>query len=204
MSTIELTGVETEPLVLRTIYFERSAAHGREEPRRLEDVEYALRQLRHLLVYAGRMSRSVRDEDVAGEEDFFTVNYDRGVVYRASERGVAYRLVRVEMGSPLTVLLEYPKELVVPTLLSIVLLAERICTFKPRVSAKRKEWMVKEAQADLETLRIKAAQADVHAPSLREAGPRLGEGPSQFEVIDADDSEDLVEVTSGILEDAGD
>lgn len=104
MSTIELTGVETEPLVLRTIYFEGSAEHGGEEPRRLEDVEYALRQLRHLLVYAGRMSRSVRDEDVAGEEDFFTVNYDQRVVYRASERGVAYRLVRVEMGSPLTVL----------------------------------------------------------------------------------------------------
>ena len=54
------------------------------------------------------------------------------------------------MGSPLNVLLEPPPHVVVVNFVGRLYFAERICTFVPRVTAKRKQWLLEAAAADAE------------------------------------------------------
>jgi hypothetical protein len=76
------------------------------------------------------------------------------------------RLLSVEMKSPLTVVIELPWESVIFMGAGLLLLAERICTFKPRVSRKRKEELLKATVLDKVTETVAAARADALAQVL--------------------------------------
>lgn len=183
----------TSLLLLRATYFEWQDQRPVEDyPAALplptlEDTERALAQLRLYLVLAHRIPSG-----------------DEGAVYiltgqqqaEAQESGFEPQLIGLHMGSPLTVLLHMPPQYLVGSALGLLLLAERICTFGPRVTAKRKKWLLEAATADAGLRQIREAQADVLSSVLLGEGPdRLApRGPDRLDFIDTDEGEDSLEV----------
>ncbi len=96
------------------------------------------------------------------------------------------RIVELRMTSPLEVLLEIPPYWYPVLGGSLLLLAERICTFGPRVSAARKRSLLEAAVWDAERKRVAEGQADALAQLLLDQGPERDgpRGPDYLDVLD--------------------
>lgn len=119
-----------------------------------------------------------------------------------SERGP--ELIRIEMGSPLQILLHLSPAELVSMGVGLLLLAERICTMGPRVSRKRKEELFKAAVYDKAREDVLRGRADSLALELlnddRNGLPRPRPDYVDFVDPEAEDDEELESVE--ILSDA--
>jgi excisionase family DNA binding protein len=93
-----------------------------------------------------------------------------------------YRLVTVRMGSPLEIVLHLSPEAWTAIGFGLVLLAERICTFGPRVSRRRKRALLEATIYDEARKELLAGRADGLALSLLSEGPPGG--PTRIDFLD--------------------
>jgi hypothetical protein len=108
------------------------------------------------------------------------------------ELGQAPLLRSVSMGS-LSFVIDFTPEMLAAGSLGLLTLAHQICTFLPRVSAKREELLLEayKARSERERLELEAAAAPL-AALLRDAGPSRHEfeqGPDHIDLVDDEDDE---------------
>ena len=100
----------------------------------------------------------------------------------SSPAGCPYRVVTIRMGSPLEIVLRLPSLAWPPIALGLVMLAERICTFGPRVSQKRKRDLLEATIYQQAQQELLAGRADGLALGLLSEGP--AEGPTHIDFLD--------------------
>jgi hypothetical protein len=93
-----------------------------------------------------------------------------------------YRVVTVRMGSPLEIVLHLPPEAWTAMAFGLVLLAERICTFGPRVSRRRRRPLLEATVCDEARKDLLAGRDDGPALSLLSEGPPGG--PTHIDFLD--------------------
>jgi hypothetical protein len=177
--------VEADSILVRASYFEWKGTFPTENGPRvtpaptLRDIERALAQLGLFFNYAARITPHISE----GSGELLRSQKTTRIRY-AGHLGREPRLVSLHMGSPLHVVFEVEQYLVASG--GLVLLAERIATFGPRVSAKRKKALLEAAKYDAAHQQVVNAQADVLGDLLLEGGPsRPGpRGPDRLDFVD--------------------
>lgn len=155
--------------------------------------------VKHLVDATSQFSALV---DAAGQFDWYASETSRSAGVRhvtppfapASEQE-DFQVVSVQMKSPFTVLLAIPARKASGFGLGLLLLAERICTFRPRVSRKRKEEVLRGELLDLAKRQVLDGYADALATQILgnlDVG-RLAPGPSRVDLLDPSGDDDLEE-----------
>jgi hypothetical protein len=223
MSETEIAVAQSTTLV-RATYFTRDEIRPSDGPPEMEpdrlpeptlkDVERAIRQMRLLLDYQHLLPGTVRYSKYGGTE--ITIDGEELLVLRESDvlgrrpvvgslgdparelaldLGAPYRLRSVSTGS-LNIVVEVSNWWLAAGPMGLLTLAYGICTFKPRVSARREKDLLEayKARSERERLELEAA-AQPLTKLLRQAGPERHpseRGPDRFDVAD-DESEVVVE-----------
>ena len=103
-------------------------------------------------------------------------------------KGRGYRLLSIEMKSPIMVVLELPPEAAVAFGFAVLALAERIATSQTRVSRRRAQQLRDKSQYDRERELIESGRLDMAARLLAKH-PR----PSTIEIVGGDETFDDAE-----------
>jgi hypothetical protein len=77
-----------------------------------------------------------------------------------------HEVVSIEMGSPLVITIALSTTAVTGALTALVMLAERIAVFRPRITRERKEELLRAKQIDREAARLESDRADAIARKL--------------------------------------
>jgi len=194
VSTVAEQGVDIHTLLLRTTYF-------------LDDLSDMPVAQQPLFVPAGPPCLSDVARAITQTDDFIRAAHLLGQPnwpsprellgrYRVDQFGAKpyTRVVSIEMRSPLAIVVDLPTSLgLVGTCLGLVLLAERICKFGPRVSRTRKEDLLRAAVSDRARARVLEGRADALALQLLEVG---AEPLDRIDLIDPESSDDDLERVS--------
>ncbi len=184
--------VQVEPLLLRVAYFggheDAEAAKYSVRPT-LTDVAAAFNQIDSLIRAATLLNATGSTEWQESDARSALAGYsaDTWLWDQGRYDGIAV-VTAIEMRSPLTFVVHLAPEILGGGLLvSLVLLAERICTFRPRVSAHREAELFKGAVFSEARKELLAGRADGLALQLLREGPSGGDGrgPTQMDLIDA-------------------
>ena len=98
------------------------------------------------------------------------------------------RVVSLQMGSPLEVILELPLVAWPGLAIGLIALIDRIATAPARIARKRKQELLRSAILDKQTQLVVDGQADVLATLLLKEGPdRPVRGPSSVAFLDPED-----------------
>lgn len=182
MSDIEVPTITTSALLLRATYFAKYGA-----PRSVREVAEACVQLREYLNDVDLLNDAISprpSEALAGQI-----------------RAHKLKVISIEMRSPLAVVLEVPAETVPVLGLSLILLAERVATFGPRVSRRRKEELVRAAKLDHELSTTLAAKADMLAK--RNLEPFANQSrPDRIDLLDAEEPDEELDDLPPLIPDA--
>jgi hypothetical protein len=101
-------------------------------------------------------------------------------------------IVSISMNTPLDVVLKIPATVIVKLGEGVLVLAEKVCTFGPRVSAGREEERMRKALARQQRKLIEEGRADALVLQVLGGGaPTYGVRPTRMDFIDAEASEDV-------------
>ena len=162
---------------------ERAPVGGQEPtPPRLRDVAAALVQTERYIRCAEVLMRSDWPDGDRSPED--QAAFARSGMSITSHPETSYRVVSVRMVSPLEIVIHLSPEAWTAIAVGLVLLAERICTFGPRVSRTRRRALFEATVYEEARQDLLAGRADGLALSLLSEGP--AEGPTHIDFLDPD------------------
>jgi hypothetical protein len=197
--------VATEPVLARVRYFERERSFGdvvfrnvdfsprkAGRPVSLRDTELAFRQIARFFDYAllvdpygpSRMGGLGVGTHHHGREGLINV-----LTLPTFGDMPAPSVRKIEMNSPLSVLIEIPGEWVTTgAMLGLLQLALAVCVFKPRVGAKRANYYLEKEEAEHKLWELRQHRADALASALKTE--HNGVQLQRFDVIEDDKTSD--------------